>query len=85
MASGDGCGDGEQIRVPTPLHSSEPRFNIGDRVPDEYQILTNTAYYGLPAPSDGWVYMRVEHRLFRVDLGTRQVVADTTHEANRAF
>jgi hypothetical protein len=54
-------------------------------VPDEYQILTNTAYYGLPAPSDGWVYMRVEHRLFRVDLGTRQVVADATHEANRAF
>jgi hypothetical protein len=39
----------------------------------------------LPPARDGWVYFRVEHWLFRVDLRSRRIVEDATHEANRAF
>jgi hypothetical protein len=67
--------------------SSTPasRFAIGDRLPDDYMMLTNTEYYGLPPARDGWSYFRVEHRLFRVDRASREILEDATHEANRAF
>ena len=32
----------------------------------EYSII-NAEYYGLPAVSDGWVYMRVRQDAYRVD------------------
>jgi hypothetical protein len=85
MASGDGCGDGGGARFLKPDKITPSPFEIGDLLPDEYQILTNTRYYGLPPARDGWQYYRVEHRLLRVDRLTREILEDATHEANRAF
>lgn len=86
MASGAGCGEqatgARFLKAPTP--AVKP-FEIGQTLPADYQMLLNTARYGLPAPRDGWVYFRVEHYVLRVDLASRTVLADATSEANRAF
>lgn len=85
MASGDGCGDDGGSRFLKPTRISEPEFKIGDVLPDDYQMLMNTRYYGLPAPRDGWVYFKVEHWLYRVDLTSRRILEDATYEANNNF
>ena len=86
MASGAGCGaQGTGVRFVRPAIVTASPFTIGDRLPDDYKMLMNTRYYGLPAPSDGWVYFRVDHWLYRVDLKTRKILEDATYEANRAF
>jgi hypothetical protein len=86
MASGQGCGgDAGGARFLKPEKLTPYLFGIGDRLPDDYQMLMNTNYYGLPPARDGWQYFRVEHRLFRVDRETREILEDATHEANRAF
>jgi hypothetical protein len=87
MASGAGC-DGpvvEGARFLKPAKVTAKPYDVGDILPDDYQMLMNTRYYGLPPARDGWVYFRVEHWLFRVDLRSRRIVEDATHEANRAF
>ncbi|MCR8723469.1 hypothetical protein [Frigidibacter sp. ROC022] len=63
----------------------EPTYKVGDTLPEEYQMLTNTGYYGLPPARDGWLYFRVEHQLFRVDRKSRVILEDATREANKAF
>ena len=51
----------------------------------EHSILLNAEYYGLPPVSDGWVYMRVDRGLYRVDWASHQVLEDVTHEAAANF
>lgn len=86
MASGAGCReDASGARFLKPPKPTQKPFEIGQTLPGEYQILLNTARYGLPAPRDGWVYFRVQHYVLRVDLTSRTVLADATAEANRAF
>lgn len=62
-----------------------PAYRIGDTLPDSFQMLINTAYYGLPPARDGWLYFRVEHQLFRVDRQSRVILEDVTRETNGAF
>lgn len=49
----------------------------------EYSMLMNARYYGLPSVSDGWVYMRIEDDIFRVDWRTHEVLEMVTDQANR--
>jgi hypothetical protein len=86
MASGDGCGDStKSARFVGPKRASAPPFEVGQPLPARYQMLTNTAYYGLEPPRDGWVYVRVDRWLFRMDLATRRILEDVTSSANAAF
>ena len=86
MASGDGCGDeAAGPRFLRPATTTPEPFGIGDRLPESYQRLMNTGYYGLPPVQDGWLYFRVGTRLYRVDRHSREILEDATHEANGAF
>ena len=50
-----------------------------------HSILLNADHYGLPPVSDGWVYVRVERDLFRVDWGSQQVLERVTDRAAANF
>ncbi len=62
-----------------------PPVEIGEILPDEYQVLMNAGYYGLPPVESGWRYHRVENDVYRVENGTRRVLERVTSQANRAF
>lgn len=63
-----------------------PAVAVGDVLPrGEYSILLNANYYGLPAVTDGWVYMRVEQDVFRVDWRSQQVLERVTDRAAANF
>lgn len=49
----------------------------------EYSMLMNATYYGLPRVSDGWVYMRIEEEIYRVDWRSHEVLERVTHLASR--
>lgn len=49
----------------------------------EYSMLMNAPYYGLPRVSDGWVYMRIEDDIYRVDWSSHEVLERVTNQANR--
>ena len=49
----------------------------------EYSMLMNARYYGLPSVSDGWVYMRIEDEIYRVDWRSHEVLEKVTDQANR--
>jgi len=49
----------------------------------EYSMLMNSGYYGLPRVSDGWVYMRIEDDIYRVDWVSHEVLERVTDQANR--
>ncbi|WP_375254653.1 hypothetical protein [Yoonia sp.] len=51
----------------------------------EYSMLMNSRYYGLPAVSDGWVYMRIEDEIYRVDWRTHEVLEKVTDQANNRW
>jgi hypothetical protein len=51
----------------------------------EYSLILNADYYGLPAVSDGWVYMRVGQEAYRVDWQTHQVLERVTERAAANF
>lgn len=67
--------------------SSGPRpgpVNIGEVVErGEYSMLMNARYYGLPSARDGWIYMRIEEEIYRVDYRTHEVLERVTHKASR--
>ena len=46
-------------------------------------MLMNAPYYGLPRVSDGWVYMRIEDEIYRVDWRSHTVLERVTHLASR--
>lgn len=59
---------------------------VGDVVPrGEYSIILNADYYGLPAVSDGWVYMRIGQDAYRVDWQSHQVLERVTEQAAANF
>ncbi len=64
----------------------EPLVAVGEVLPrGEYSIILNADYYGLPPVSDGWVYMRVERDVFRVDWQSQQVLERVTDQAAANF
>lgn len=66
--------------VPSPL------VQVGEVVPrGRYSLILNADYYGLPAVSDGWVYMRIGQDAFRVDWATGQVLERVTDSAAANF
>ncbi|PRY80420.1 hypothetical protein CLV80_101272 [Yoonia maritima] len=48
----------------------------------EHSVLMNARYYGLPPVSNGWVYIRVEKDVFRVDFGSYEVLERVTYMTN---
>ncbi|MGJ8624171.1 MAG: hypothetical protein ACSHW1_15550 [Yoonia sp.] len=78
--SGSNCVAVPQARM-TP-----PPVEIGQILErGEYSILMNSRYYGLPAVSDGWVYMQIEKDIYRVDWVTHEVLERVTDQANRRW
>lgn len=60
--------------------------DVGQVVPKgEYSVILNADYYGLPAVSDGWVYMRIGSDAYRVDWQSHQVLERVTEEASANF
>ncbi|SFR41127.1 hypothetical protein SAMN04488005_1605 [Yoonia tamlensis] len=51
----------------------------------EHSIMMNADYYGLPPVRDGWVYMRIEDDVYRVDFRTFQVLEQVTDQTNYYF
>ena len=45
-----------------------------------YSIVMNARWYGLPDARDGWVYMRIEDDVYRVDYRTMEVLERVTHK-----
>ena len=63
-----------------------PLVAVGDVLRrGQYSILMNADYYGLPAVSDGWVYMRIGADVFRVDWSSQQVLERVTDRAAANF
>lgn len=62
-----------------------PPVEVGDTLPKEYMVLTNTRYFGLPPVGDNWKYYRVERDIYRVENGTRTVLERVTNWANARF
>lgn len=50
-----------------------------------YSIVLNADYYGLPPVQDGWVYMRVDRDVFRVDWRSHEVLERVTDRAAANF
>ena len=72
------------VVVPQSQANSEPPVEIGEVLErGQYSMLMNSRYYGLPAVSDGWVYMRIEDDIYRVDWRSHKVLELVTDQANR--
>ncbi|WP_296431140.1 hypothetical protein [Yoonia sp.] len=72
------------IIVPQTSPPPEPPVAIGDVLErGEYSMLLNARYYGLPSVSDGWVYMRIEDEIYRVDWRSHEVLEQVTDQTNR--
>ena len=89
LTAGTGAGCVEARIVPAALSGGStptPAVSEGavlDR--GQYSILMNADYYGLPPASDGWVYMRIERDVFRVDWRSHEVLERVTDEAAANF
>lgn len=80
QASGSRC-----VLVPQ-TEEALPAVQIGEVLErGRYSTLMNTDYYGLPPARDGWVYMRVERGLYRVDWRSREVLEEVSDQANSRF
>jgi len=72
------------VAVPQTSAPKPDPVQIGDILErGEHQMLMNARYYGLPAVSDGWVYMRIEDEIYRVDWRTHRVLEKVTDQASR--
>lgn len=72
------------VAVPQSTTPKPDPVAIGDVLErGEYQMIMNARYYGLPAVSDGWVYMRIEDDIYRVDWRTHTVLEKVTDQASR--
>jgi hypothetical protein len=77
--AGTACVTVKQSSAPSPGPVS-----IGDILErGEYSMLMNVRYYGLPSVSDGWVYMRIEDDIYRVDWHSHEVLERVTDQASR--
>lgn len=84
-ATGAGC-----VAVPGartgPRELGPPPIEIGARMErGRYEILHETAWYGLPRATGTWVYMRVEDDLYRVDWRTLEVLERVTDQMRRPW
>lgn len=65
--------------------SQPPRpgpVSIGDTLErGAYSMLMNARYYGLPDARDGWIYMRIEDDIYRVDWRSHEVLERVTDQA----
>ena len=88
-ATGAGCVEARARPEGATLASASvttPAVAIGQTLDrGAYSILMNAEYYGLPPVSDGWVYMRVERDVFRVDWRSHEVLERVTDEAAANF
>lgn len=48
----------------------------------KYSIMMNAGYYGLEPVQDGWVYMEIDHDVYRVDFQTFEVLERVTDQTN---
>lgn len=72
------------VAVPQSSATAPDPVKVGDILKrGEYQMIMNARYYGLPAVSDGWVYMRIEDEIYRVDWRTHRVLEKVTDQAAR--
>ncbi len=72
------------VAIPRPLVPVPGPVEIGDVLErGEYSMIMNARYYGLPTVSDGWVYMRIEDDIYRVDWRSHTVLERVTHKASR--
>lgn len=63
-----------------------PLVDVGETLTrGEYPIIINAEYYGLPAVSGGWVYMRVGKDAYRVDWQSHKVLERVTDQAAANF
>jgi hypothetical protein len=66
--------------------AATPAVDVGTILPrGEYSLILNADYYGLPAVSDGWVYMRVGQDAYRVDWQTHEVLERVTDRVAANF
>ncbi|WP_296425053.1 hypothetical protein [Yoonia sp.] len=72
------------VSVPQPSTPGPGPVEIGDILErGAYSMLMNARYYGLPSVSDGWVYMRIEDDIYRVDWRSHTVLENVTNQASR--
>ena len=72
------------VAVPQSSAKAPDPVQIGDVLErGQYQMIMNARYYGLPAVSDGWVYMRIEDDIYRIDWRTHTVLEKVTDQASR--
>ena len=70
------------VTVPQPLNPPPPPVEIGQHLErGQYSMLMNARYYGLPSARDGWVYLRIEDDIYRVDWRTHEVLERVTDQA----
>lgn len=84
MAAAGKCVSVPRAERPTSVHDRRPDpVEVGDMLDRaEHAVLNDREYYGLPPVRDGWVYVRIEHELYRVDWDSFEVLAKVTHHAN---
>ena len=72
------------VSIPQPLTPKPGPVEIGETLArGEYSMIMNARYYGLPTVSDGWVYMRIEDEIYRVDWRSHEVLERVTDQASR--
>ena len=72
------------VSVPQPSTPAPGPVAVGEFLErGEYSMLMNAPYYGLPRVSDGWVYMRIEDDIYRVDWSSHEVLERVTNQASR--
>ena len=72
------------VAIPQPLTPAPGPVEVGEVLErGQYSMLMNARYYGLPTVSDGWVYMRIEEDIYRVDWRSHEVLERVTHLASR--
>jgi len=72
------------IAIPQPLTPPPGPVEIGQVLErGQYSMIMNARYYGLPRVSDGWVYMRIEDEIYRVDWISQTVLERVTDQASR--
>ncbi len=72
------------VTVPQSSTPAPGPVNVGEILErGQYSMLMNAPYYGLPRVSDGWVYMRIEDDIYRVDWRSHKVLERVTHLASR--
>ena len=81
--TGAGCAVARIIKVAPPRQQlGPPPVEIGDILPrGKYSMVMNARWYGLPDAKDGWVYMRIEDDVYRVDFVTLEVLERVTAQA----